>query len=560
MTTEDGTTHTQHNALFHAYTSRTRCWHALFSLKNRGQTDEMGRLRVKGEIQRLLTERKDQLEVQILMFALKESTKFERWLASRFPSREYEEVEEQPASAAGGADEEPEAMTPGGRRMSERYGRGRANAVEEKPRKLKPSYFIGSLTKVYESYMDVYVKAQERNLETMMDAFAEQFKKEGVGVADDDEDGEEGGQTLGSSGDMFRFFRDCIVQCNELNSLQALHDLYLVFKKYLGLYAQQILTANLPKSATLAATMLKDVGSNGDIKLTTDEQYTACCILNTAEYCLDTTEQLEGKLKQKIGEEKVDLVAEQDVYHEVITSCIQLLVRALETQCEPGLTTMAKTKWDLVEEVGDTSPYVSVIGKAVSQFVPFVRSSLAASRKYFANFCMKFVNSFIPRVIAAIYKCSKLSTVAAEQLLLDMQSMRAVLLELPSFASAVSRKPPASYTRFVTKSMMKAEMILKVVMSPHIPPSLYVEDFLKLLGDDEGVSGFQKVLDMKGLKKAEMAPLLEAYKAVAKDTSVDEAGGSKGKGGKGSSSSSSAAGSSKRSSIRKLQSMMKRFQ
>lgn len=292
----------------------------------------------RDEMQRLVTERRDQLEVQILMFALKKSTEFETWLASRFPSREWEEVTEE--AADGGASEEGEEMTSGGRRASQRYGKGKDPAVE-KPQKLKPSHFIGRLTKIFEGYMDVYVEAQERNLETMLEAFAEQFKKEGVGSPDDVEE-EEGGQTLGSSGDMFRFFRDCIVQCNELNSMQALHDLTLVFKKYLGLYAKRILMANLPKSSTLAATLLKDVGNNGDIKLTTDEQYTACCMLNTAEYCLDTTDQLEGKLKQKLGDEKVDMMGEQDAYHEVITNCIQLLVRALETQCDPGLTTMVR--------------------------------------------------------------------------------------------------------------------------------------------------------------------------------------------------------------------------
>jgi hypothetical protein len=212
-----------------------------------------------------------------------------------------------------------------------------------------------------------------------------------------------------------------------------------------------------------------------------------------------------------------NLLEEQDLFHEVITGCIQLLVRALETQCEAGLTKMCKTDWKLVEEVGDTSPYVSEIGKSIGHFVPFVRSSLAGSRKYFTNFCMKFANSFIPRVIGFIYKCKHVSTVAAEQLLLDMQSMRTVLLGLHSFGTASARKAPASFTRFVTKSMLKAEMVLKTVMSPHeqLDPNIYAETYLQLCGEDDGLAGFQKILDMKGLKKAEVAPLLEAYRSLA---------------------------------------------
>lgn len=86
-------------------------------------------------------------------------------------------------------------------------------------------------------------------------------------------------------------------------------------------------------------------------------------------------------------------------------------------------------------------------------------------------------------MIAALFKCRNVSTVAAEQLLLDMQSLRMVLLELPSIGSAVNtKKAPASYTRFVTAGMSKAELFLKIVMSPHEPPGLFAEDFVRLLG------------------------------------------------------------------------------
>ena len=124
---------------------------------------------------------------------------------------------------------------------------------------------------------------------------------------------------------------------------------------------------------------------DGDIKLTPEEQYVACCILNTAEYCLDTTTQLEEKLKQKVNmlkEDDVDLNEEQDSFHKVISNAIQLLVRALETQCDAALTAMTKTKWDQIEEVGDTSLYVSQMGKMIAQMVPFVRSSINNTRKY----------------------------------------------------------------------------------------------------------------------------------------------------------------------------------
>lgn len=124
---------------------------------------------------------------------------------------------------------------------------------------------------------------------------------------------------------------------------------------------------------------------------------------------------------------------------------------------------MVKMRWDNVEEVGDTSNYVSSIGKHIKQTAPLIRTQLGSNRKYFTNFCMKFVTSFMPKVIAALQKCKQVCTVGAEQLLLDMQSMRVALLELPSVGAAVARKAPGSYAKRVTQGIGKAEMILKVI-------------------------------------------------------------------------------------------------
>ena len=94
-----------------------------------------------------------------------------------------------------------------------------------------------------------------------------------------------------------------------------------------------------------------------------------CTFLVTSEYCLETTQQLEGKLKEKASgaAAKINLGAEQDVYHSVIHSCIQLLVQDLETGCEPALIAMIKMMWSHVESVGDQSTYVTALANHVKQ-------------------------------------------------------------------------------------------------------------------------------------------------------------------------------------------------
>ncbi|KAK2506839.1 hypothetical protein MC885_018340 [Smutsia gigantea] len=81
-------------------------------------------------------------------------------------------------------------------------------------------------------------------------------------------------------------------------------------------------------------------------------------------------------------------------------------------------------------------------------------------------------------------------------MLLDTHYLKTVLLDLPSIGSKVVRKAPASYTKIVVKGMTRAEMILKVVMAPHEPLVVFVDNYIKLLSDCN-TETFQKILDMK---------------------------------------------------------------
>lgn len=81
----------------------------------------------------------------------------------------------------------------------------------------------------------------------------------------------------------------------------------------------------------------------------------------------------------------------------------------------------------------------------------------------------------------------------------------------------MNRKAPASYTKAVVKFMTKAEMIIKVVMAPINPT--FTEQFLKLL-PDSSITEFQKLLDMKGVKRVDQTHLVEMFKRCAPKESL----------------------------------------
>lgn len=192
----------------------------------------------------------------------------------------------------------------------------------------------------------------------------------------------------------------------------------------------------------------------------------------------------------------------------------------LEAGCEPSLQTMAKVQWQSINNVGDQSAFISSMCANFKQTVPILRDNLASSRKYFTQFCHKFVNVFIPKFINVLYKCKLTlsdgsnNVLGCEQLLLDTHSLKTALLDLPSIGSSVNRKAPTSFTKVVVKDMTRAEMIIKVVMTPVQPPAHFTQQVLKLLPDIT-IAEYQKILDMKAVKRVDQLQLIDLFKRTA---------------------------------------------
>ncbi|KAJ3236735.1 Vacuolar protein sorting-associated protein 53 [Chytriomyces hyalinus] len=70
--------------------------------------------------------------------------------------------------------------------------------------------------------------------------------------------------------------------------------------------------------------------------------------------------------------------------------------------------------------------------------------------------------------------------------------------------------PPAAFLKILGRGVLKIEQVLKVVLRAHEPPAGIVETFVLLFPEGD-VNAFQKILDLKGLKRAEQLPVIEAY-------------------------------------------------
>ncbi|XP_006863281.1 PREDICTED: vacuolar protein sorting-associated protein 53 homolog isoform X2 [Chrysochloris asiatica] len=465
------------------------------------------------ELAKIMRTRAKEIEVKLLLFAIQRTTNFEGFLAKRFSGctltdGTLKKLESPPPSTNPFLEDDPAPE------MDE-LAMEKGDLDQPKKPKAPDNPFHGIVSKCFEPHLYVYIDSQDKNLGELIDRFVADFKAQGLPKPNT----EEGGAVLPSCADLFVYYKKCMVQCSQLSTGEPMIALTTIFQKYLREYAGKILSGNLPKTTSSSggltiSSLLKEKEGSEVAKFTLEELCLVCSILSTAEYCLATTQQLEEKLKEKVDvslTERINLTGEMDTFSTVISSSIQLLVQDLDAACDPALTAMSKMQWQNVEHVGDQSPYVTSVILHIKQNVPIIRDNLASTRKYFTQFCIKFANSFIPKFITHIFKCKPISMVGAEQLLLDTHSLKMVLLDLPSIGSQVVRKAPASYTKIVVKGMSRAEMILKVVMAPHEPAVVFVDNYIKLLTDCN-TETFQKILDMKGLKRSEQSGMLELFR------------------------------------------------
>ncbi|OCT92293.1 vacuolar protein sorting-associated protein 53 homolog isoform X1 [Xenopus laevis] len=467
----------------------------------------------RNDLSKIMRTRAKEIEVKLLLFAIQRTTNFEGLLAKRFSGNTLSDnVVKKP-------DPQPPVSTNpflDDDSMTEESVLDKDSDLDKpKKPKLPENPFHGIISKCFEPHLYVYIESQDKNLSELIDRFVGDFKAQGPPKSTS----EDAGAVLPSCADLFVYYKKCMVQCSQLSTGEPMIALSTIFQKYLREYAWKILSGNLPKTSSSSSgltitSLLKEKEGSEVAKFTPEELCLICSILSTAEYCLATTQQLDEKLKEKVDltlTERINLTGEMDTFSTVISNSIQLLVQDLDSSCDPALIAMSKMQWQNVEHVGDQSPYVTSIIFHIKQSVPIIRDNLASTRKYFTQFCIKFANSFIPKFINHLFKCKPISMVGAEQLLLDTHSLKTVLLDLPSIGSQVIRKAPASYTKIVVKGMTRAEMILKVVMAPHEPSVVFVDNYIKLLADCT-TETFQKILEMKGLKRSEQSAMLDLFR------------------------------------------------
>ncbi|XP_050237376.1 vacuolar protein sorting-associated protein 53 A isoform X1 [Mercurialis annua] len=355
--------------------------------------------------------------------------------------------------------------------------------------------FRGIISSCFEPHLTVYVELEQKTLMENLDKL----------VQEETWDIEEGSQNnvLSSSMQLFLIIKRSLKRCSALTKGHTLLNLFKVFERILKAYVTK-LKVRLPKGGiglVAAAT-----GMDGQIKMSDKDEKVICYIVNSAEYCRKTSGELAESVSKIIDSQLaagVDMSSVEEEFSGLITEALMTLVHGLETKFDAEMAAMTRVPWATLESVGDQSEYVNGINMIVTNSIPVLGSLL--SPVYFQYFLDKLASSLGPRFYANIFKCKQISETGTQQMLLDTQAVKTILLEIPSLGRQTSSA--ASYSKFVSREMSKAESLLKVILSPVDS----VADTYRALLPEGTPMEFQRILELKGLKKADQQTILDDF-------------------------------------------------
>lgn len=474
----------------------------------------------KGQVAEMLDSRGAELanNVEALLLAVKSTNDFEAEMARRFggsTSEDTEHEEEDPMDSMAADDASPaSAVRERYERMfkeKQRGSKGAAVAGDPAAAALAAqgqavrTAFQGSISSVFTKHLSVYVDAEEKQLRETMDVLVREESWQPL---------EDAQQTnvLKSSSELFAVIKRSLTRCSKFVSTgAAMLQLCNAFQRVLRAYSGKLI-ARLPKTASVSVNATASAGtSDWQIKMPDDDIPVVCTIVSTAEYCNEIVGSLGRSVAKMLDPpygEQVDVSEEEDQFQAVTTACLTVLILAVETRLDTALQQMTRMPWATLETVGDQSEFVNVFSKVLGQVGPRIGASLNGN--YFRFFCDKLANSFTPRFYEYIFRCRKIGEAGSQQLLLDTQAIKGLLLELPAAGKSKGEEGqagPAGFSSWITRELGRAEALLKVVGSR---PDTLADNFFTLMPSGT-LPDYQRIIDLKAMKRSEQQQCIDAF-------------------------------------------------
>lgn len=349
--------------------------------------------------------------------------------------------------------------------------------------------FSQSISDAFEPYLSLWVDAQDKELAGLIP----QYKQKPPKSPDEEFSAQ---AVISSSTELFNFYRLSLAQCAKLSTGTPLLDLSRLFGRYLDQYAQQVLLFYISEKPT----------SGTPSRIPTVEDIVL--VLNTADYCYNTSNSLEEKIKSRIDEnlkENVELQSQADAFMGIASAAVRGLVHRVEVDLEPCWREMRNIAWGKIEACENQSSYIPGLQNRIRDRSGEILGMLHKPQ-YARAFADNLVELTASTYLTNIMQCKPISEGGAEQMLLDTHEIRTTLSQLMP-----GNPPPALFLKRVNASIQKIEPLLKTLQVRPSPAEALVQAYLIHIAD-LSEANFRKILELKGIRtKSEQTHLVELF-------------------------------------------------
>ncbi|KAF6004537.1 Vacuolar protein sorting-associated protein 53 [Cyanidiococcus yangmingshanensis] len=303
---------------------------------------------------------------------------------------------------------------------------------------------------------------------------------------------------LPSAKALFIEIKRCMKRCGVLTTSQTYFNLHKAFKKHLRYYASAMereLLRIRSTSMTEQGRHESSTSAEQDLVITK-----VCSLILTAEYCARTTDQLAETIRHAVDQaftESIRMTEERDEFRAIAGRAGKVLVTlTIAWVVEPAMNALQAQRWSVYPTVGDTSPVITALVEKLHHVAKRIGCQLPTL--FFRFYLDKLGGSVLERFTSTLFRCKPLSDAAAQQLLLDTQSLRDGILNLVDCsAQKTEHDDPGA----------AAEAMLKVRLASN---DNLMDAFEALIPNAEPTE-LRQILEWKGLAPLEAARQVVQY-------------------------------------------------
>lgn len=356
--------------------------------------------------------------------------------------------------------------------------------------------FKGLISKSFAEFMSEFIHLERTNIQNLIEKIIKEEDWSGDNISASDDSHSSAVEHLHGADELFHYIKRSIKNCSKLDTRKVFFDICLEYKKGLRAYAVA-LRSRLPKQELVSNLKAKELA-------------VLSRIISTAEYCAKVTPDMKETLTKTIDPiyaEKIDFDDEEEEFKLLINSTIELIVAFFAISLDPALSLLEKMNWATWESVGDTSSYVGEVKMILQTHLSLIVNKI--SQDYHNYLCRKLIETLVPKFLNAICRCKRINEAGAQQLLLDAQELESLMEKIPRIGldPKNTRRIPGIFSKLVKKEMGKAVVILKTIACPADTTG---ETYRSLIRNGS-FADLAKIMDLKGMKKSEQQPIIEAY-------------------------------------------------